>query len=33
MTSDVDWDPNEYDKEFDDLATTFYEPSEEDHEE
>jgi hypothetical protein len=32
MTSDVEWDPSQYDKDLDDLAT-FYDPSEEDHEE
>jgi hypothetical protein len=31
-TSDVEWDPSQYDKDLDDLAT-FYDPSEEDHEE
>jgi hypothetical protein len=32
MTSDVEWDPSSYDKELADLST-FYDPSEEDHEE
>jgi hypothetical protein len=31
MTSDVEWDPSQYDKDLDDLAA-FYDPSEEDHE-
>jgi hypothetical protein len=32
MTSDVEWDPSQYDKDLDDLAA-FYDPSKEDHEE
>jgi hypothetical protein len=32
MTSDVEWDPSQYDKDLDDL-TAFYDPSEEFHEE
>jgi hypothetical protein len=32
MTSDVEWHPSQYDKDYDDFAA-FYDPSEEDHEE
>jgi hypothetical protein len=32
MTSDVEWDPSQYDKDLEDLAS-LYDPSEEDHEE